>query len=534
MKKNTIIGLSLAAILGVTIFLGLRANHQRIELDSTKSDSPTFSKRLPIGLRANHQRIELDSTKSDSPTFSKRLPNGIAQQTKSGQKQSTSLWEIWVDEQTDAVMKSYLKVVEANGEKRTSEEIAVWRDRFRAKLSASAEELKNQMSSPPPIVETPEVKYERTALASEGPKKHDGLQTVDALMATFLMATFDDDYNASLSYPAMAEVDEKYPRDEWLARLLDNGLHIGDYSDYSLYMNERANLSWLEGEPERWASGKIKGVPPTDDWETFESAYIDRKIWEFRQIYEAKQEDPRVVGGLFTGPDDRTFLPYSDGRVYVERFETGAFFFGEELSDKQQLNLMLYGNQPAGYDIVYINENGSILSEPPPPPRPTEEQRQQYKAWLEAQQNSPSERPVDATDGWDNLDSLREYNYGYTDTPHISPQAAQGQFERAEAEALERAAMTDAEMETALEEQFVPETVKENRKQVTEDEIETGLNERFSPERLQQAQQILGQYSPEEGLDRLREVDPEIAERIARKRNRGNREQEPKEDEPTR
>lgn len=499
-QKRTLVGLFLAAVLGVAVFLGLRA----------------------------HQQIEPDAKRSNFQPVSKQYPNGIAQKTKSGQMPPASPWDVWVNEQADAAIRSYLKVVEANGEQRTSEEIAIRRNRFREKLRASAEELKKKMSSPPPIEEDPEIKYE-TTVVNESSKKHDGLQTVEALMAAF-----DENYNAARTYPEAIEVDEKYPQDEWLAMLLDKGLHVGDYSDYSLYMNERANLSWLESEPERWASGKVKGVPPTDDWETFKADYIDRQVWEFQQIYEAKQEDPSVVGGLFTGPDDRTFLPYSDGRVYVERFETGAFFSGEELTSRQELDIMLYGKHPEGYDIVYIDENGTILSEVPPPPRPTEEQRQQYKAWLEAQQNSPSEKPTDVMDRWDDLNSWQKDDYGDTDNVQESPQAAQEQFERGQVDLLELATMTEAELETVLEQRHTSETQQEYKEHVTEEGIETYVIDRFSPERLRQAQQILSRYGPEEGLDRLREVDPEMAEHTARKRNRGNPDREPTEDEPTR
>ena len=195
---------------------------------------------------------------------------------------------------------------------------------------------------------------------------------------------------------------------------------------------------------------------------------------------------------------------------------------------------MLYGKHPESYDIVYIDENGTILSDVPPPPRPTEEQRQQYKAWLEAQQNSPSEKPTDVMDRWGDLNSSQKNDHGYTDNVQGSPQAAREQFERTQAELLERATMTGAELEAALEKQYTPETAKGHRDNVAEGEIETDFGERFSPERLRQAQRILSQYGPEEGLDRLREVDPEMAEHTARKRNRGNPDREPTEDEPTR
>ena len=51
-----------------------------------------------------------------------------------------------------------------------------------------------------------------------------------------------------------------------------------------------------------------KGVPQTDDWETFKDAYIDRQIWEGQQIQAARQIDPDVFGGLFTGPDGRIYF----------------------------------------------------------------------------------------------------------------------------------------------------------------------------------------------------------------------------------
>ena len=42
---------------------------------------------------------------------------------------------------------------------------------------------------------------------------------------------------------------------------------------------------------------------------------------------------------------------------------------------------MLQGKHPEGYEIIYIDENGTILSEPPPPiPPPTGEERRQLGA----------------------------------------------------------------------------------------------------------------------------------------------------------
>ena len=52
----------------------------------------------------------------------------------------------------------------------------------------------------------------------------------------------------------------------------------------------------------------------------------------------------------------------------------------------------------------------------------------------------------------------------------------------------------------------------------TEEELETALRERFSPERFERAMTTLERYGPEEGLRRLREADPEVAEQVERYR----------------
>ncbi len=57
-----------------------------------------------------------------------------------------------------------------------------------------------------------------------------------------------------------------------------------------------------------------------------------------------------------------------------------------------------------------------------------------------------------------------------------------------------------------------------------EEDIKTTLSEQFSSERFDRAMSTLERYGAEEGLRRLRENDPEVAERIDRQRNREDRE----------
>ena len=53
----------------------------------------------------------------------------------------------------------------------------------------------------------------------------------------------------------------------------------------------------------------------------------------------------------------------------------------------------------------------------------------------------------------------------------------------------------------------------------TGNDIETVLREQFTPGRFERAMSTLERYGPEEGLRRLRESDPEIAEQVERHRN---------------
>ncbi|RKU24542.1 hypothetical protein C6499_16515 [Candidatus Poribacteria bacterium] len=174
------------------------------------------------------------------------------------------------------------------------------------------------------------------------PKKHNGPQTVSALFESF---------GEILADPS---VDEKYPQAEWLRMLLERGIIIEDYNDYSGYMAARRMLVKLEGKPELWTSD-IFGLPPTNDWETFKAAFVDRKIWEYEQVRSVMRADPGVTGGFFTGEDKRTFLPAKPGRVYVKRQGTGAAFLGETLDETQQFDLLYNGITPEGYEVISLS-----------------------------------------------------------------------------------------------------------------------------------------------------------------------------------
>jgi hypothetical protein len=269
-------------------------------------------------------------------------------------------WDAWIDEKTkiwtEMEVAAHKEAIPFDPIDES--ELADIRARNRRKLEDFAAEKLAKYASPAEMEANGEgIRLDSVTVTISEPEKYTGVQTVSALMEAF-----DADYRSGYTN---ASAEEKYPREEWLAMLLKKGLRVGDYSDYSLYMNLRSNLVHLENEPGTWASGQ-NGIPPTGDWETFKDAYIDRTVWECQQIYEAKQLDPSVWSGIFVGPGDRTFLPYSNGRIYVERSETSLAVYGPKLTERQEWELAYQGKSPDGFDVVYIDEHGNILTEPPP------------------------------------------------------------------------------------------------------------------------------------------------------------------------
>ncbi len=422
------------------------------------------------------------------------------------QKESKDPWQAWVEKQTTEVIKNMVAAHKKQARSTLdASQIAEWRTDIHAYMTKHADMMKEKYPSPAAMEANGDgLPTEVELTVRKVPlERYTGPQTVEALMAAF-------DENDDRRKVDDRKVDEKYPRAEWLAMLLDKGVVFRDYSDYSLFMNERWNLVGFE-ENGRWVSGAL-GMPPTDDWETFKEGYINKRIWQEQQIAAERQSDPSVFGGLFTGPDNQTYLPGRANRVYVERKGRGAFFHGAPLTEKQQWDIMLQGKHPEGYEIIYIDENGTILSEPPPPiPPPTGEERRQMEAWLKRGKSQPPETSADAasqtSEDWDirGQDSPLE-----DETVSAAAQATQKRFEQAQTEALERATKSDVEIDAELEKLLTPEPTTP-----FDPEAWKGL----SPERRKRAKQFFDQYGTEEGLRRLRASDPEAAEQFDRERN---------------
>ncbi len=83
-----------------------------------------------------------------------------------------------------------------------------------------------------------------------------------------------ESYNSNFT---ISEIDARYPRAEWLQLLLERGIIIGTLYEYASTLSQRDALALLEDNPNLWQSG-VLDIPPTDDWETYKAAYIDKLV----------------------------------------------------------------------------------------------------------------------------------------------------------------------------------------------------------------------------------------------------------------
>ena len=128
--------------------------------------------------------------------------------------------------------------------------------------------------------------------APHGSKKYIGPQN-----AQEIMDALDSDYNTGLlkaevsvfrkvgekkitthsSNLTMREIDARYPRAEWLQLLLDRGITIENFHNYSVHLLKRHTLAFLEDNPDI-RHLEILDIPPMDDWKSYKSAYINKLV----------------------------------------------------------------------------------------------------------------------------------------------------------------------------------------------------------------------------------------------------------------
>ena len=110
------------------------------------------------------------------------------------------------------------------------------------------------------------------------PIKYHGPQPPEAILEVFAGISRTGITNPSTERGK--QLNEKYPPSEWIQMLLNKSVIIEDSGDFSGYMSIRKYLDERRAKPEM---RRLYGVQ-YNDWESYKSAYIDRKIWEYKQL----------------------------------------------------------------------------------------------------------------------------------------------------------------------------------------------------------------------------------------------------------
>ena len=188
---------------------------------------------------------------------------------------------------------------------------------------------------------------------------------------------------------------------------------------------------------------------------------------------------------------------------------------GTSLSDTQKFELLTQGVTPEGYEVIYINSEGTRLTEPP--------------LLLSREELLVNSSTLSSNQSWDAAVPQDNFSFNTnTYEPHAATQtddafadAAARAFETekqaynavvdglrtldaldaGEYEGLTGDPYIDAELQKLF-------TAEGSAKSGIDPEIHGG----FSPERLDRAMNTLKRYGPKEGVERIRTEDPNIKE----------------------
>ena len=268
--------------------------------------------------------------------------------------QPVSSWEEWVRARTDvsvgAMFSGYYEPASF-----THEEYSKEYERLYARWTEIAEEYQRR-NYPVPTDGT------HSFIPTHTPRSnmYEGPQTVVAIMEAL-------DHKYENAFPRAEEMEETYPRESFLQRVLDKGAVIREYSDYDYWMKQRDMLLYRKDRPKDWQSGGY-GIPITTDFSEYEEGFLERKVWENNIINQVSEENPgKSVYVYFSSSHPDVYLPSIGKMTYVYRAGSRMETMGTMLTEEQRDNLMHKGIEPEDIEIVYIDEDYNVLLKAPPP-----------------------------------------------------------------------------------------------------------------------------------------------------------------------
>ena len=185
----------------------------------------------------------------------------------------------------------------------------------------------------------------------------------------------------------ISEIDARYPRAEWLQLLLDKGITIDDSHEYASMLSKRYTLALLEDNPDLQQLG-ILGIPPTDDWETYKAAYINKLVNDHTKIQESAEQIQHSTEQLerakaqIEQSKEHAKLAIERSKEAIERAKTQLERGAEQLvRAKAQLERSIEQLERArkelnSQQLVHVKKQIESVRgtlEPPKPPKPPKE-----------------------------------------------------------------------------------------------------------------------------------------------------------------
>ena len=303
-----------------------------------------------------------------------------------------------------------------------------------------------------------------------------------------VMRKFDPRYRKRLARRS-EELEQHLPADEWIQRLLDMGVQIDDYSDYSAYLNARRRLFHAQNDTEALDDLKQRySLAPEASWDEVITARIKDSVQLHTLTEQAIAADSRVYGGSLS--KEGVFIPKRVKTVYVQ---PGTIRAGlgvpkwvvYELKDRE-IGLPPSKEIPDDIDIIYLDEKGQPIKDRVPP------------------------------SGGD----VERFSRGETDTIFdvASEQAPLADFDNL----FPDNGPPSDKASDEFEKPNLPQSAADLEKQFSPEGIEVKLTKGIPTDPADKAQQLIDQYGTAEGLRRLREMDPDAARRFER-RGKSNR-----------
>ena len=217
------------------------------------------------------------------------------------------------------------------------------------------------------------------------PEKYIGPQTVKALMKVFNEAynhkhesttvqifrkANKTKTNSEVNQFTITEIDARYPREVWFQMLLDKGITIENFGEYASYLSKRYTLGFLKDNPNLRNTG-ILGIPPTNEWGTYKTAFIDMLVSHHPQIRKATEQVEQAKAQV-----ERAKVLAEQGKEQAERAKAQVERAKEQIERaKNKFNSQQLEN--VRKQIEHLRETLERLKESMPPQNP--KQRMQKK-----------------------------------------------------------------------------------------------------------------------------------------------------------